>query len=108
MQGREKETLELLRQRLKQARADAGLTQKELGDIIGLSERAIQSIESITVMRGITLCTLLDIAYVTDVSMDWLFGRTDKKGIIEVEKIVKQNVVKKFFNPNWGDDVVEI
>lgn len=83
--------------RLKEEREKKGLSQVELADRLGISKQTIYKYE-----RGIALPsvdTLLDIANILDCSMDYLFGRTDNRGvaIVEVEhegKIAKVGVPK--------------
>lgn len=58
-----------LAQRLKQARKHAGLSQKELGEAIGISQAAIQKIESGSAQ---TSTKLIEIAKVLSVPADWL------------------------------------
>ncbi|KNZ82604.1 helix-turn-helix transcriptional regulator [Morganella morganii] len=58
-----------LAQRLKQARKRAGLSQKELGEAIGVSQAAIQKIESGSAQ---TSTKLIEIAKVLSVPAEWL------------------------------------
>jgi transcriptional regulator with XRE-family HTH domain len=61
--------------KLKEIRLKNNLTQKQMGDIIGLSFQAINEIEH--ARRSITLERLLKLSDYFDVSLDWLMGRTD-------------------------------
>lgn len=58
-----------LAQRLKSARQSAGLTQNELGKIVGVSQAAIQKIET---GRALTSTRLIEIAKALSVSPEWL------------------------------------
>jgi len=58
--------------RLKAARHDAGLTQEELSDLVGVSRTTITNIE--TGKQGITAYELIIICGALDVSSDALLG----------------------------------
>ena len=60
---------------LKRLRATRGITQKQLGEFIGASERGIQNYEMGT--RKPAYDTLIALAEYFDVSIDYLVGRTD-------------------------------
>ena len=66
----------ILAQRVFELRKCAGLSQKELGAVIGLSHKAISTLESGS--RGTTIEKLLALAEYFNVSVDYLLGRTDK------------------------------
>ena len=61
--------------RVYEQRKKAGLLQKELGDKVGLSGKAISTIESGT--RGTSFDKLVELAYFFHVSTDYLLGITD-------------------------------
>jgi len=63
--------------RLKELRSSKGLTQKALGELVGSSERGIQSYELET--RKPTLDVINKLADFFNVSTDYLLGRTDCK-----------------------------
>ena len=62
-------------ERIYQLRKANGLSQKELGEVVGLSHKAISTIESGT--RGTTVYKLVEIAFYFHVSTDYLLGITD-------------------------------
>lgn len=62
-------------QRIYELRRAAGMTQKQLGDIVGLSMQAVNDIEK--GRRDTTLIKLLAIADCFNVSIDYLVGRSD-------------------------------
>ena len=64
--------------RLKQRRKELGLTQDKLGLLTGLSQTNITFYE--TEKREPGLFNAICIADALGVSLDWLAGRTDKKG----------------------------
>ncbi len=60
---------------LKRLRTKHGITQKQLGEAIGASERGIQNYEMGT--RKPTYDMLIALADYFDVSLDYLVGRSD-------------------------------
>ena len=62
-------------ERIYRLRKANGLSQKELGEVVGLSHKAISTIESGT--RGTTVDKLVEIAFYFHVSTDYLLGITD-------------------------------
>ena len=62
----------LLSQRILQLRKERGLSQKELGEAVGLSHKAISTIESGT--RSTTIEKLVALARFFGVSTDYLLG----------------------------------
>lgn len=98
--------MELMKTRLRETREEWNLTQRELGDMIGVGKGVIMALENMTVLKGCNLDALCDVCDVLDISVDWLFGRSDQKGIVEVPVLQDKLVVKKFFNPKWEDDYV--
>ena len=63
--------------RLKQARQEKRLTQKELGEKVGKTQNAITLYENSSRLIS-KIKTLVLIADALNVSLDWLCGRTDK------------------------------
>ena len=61
--------------RILELRKRDGLSQAQLGEKVGLSHKAISTIESGT--RGTTIDKLTELAYVFRVSADYLLGITD-------------------------------
>jgi Predicted transcriptional regulators len=73
------EMLEIDLKRVKDLREDHDLKQKELAEILGISQRAYSHYESGT--RKIPLDVLVELADYYHCSTDYLLGRTNKKGI---------------------------
>ena len=67
--------INLIGERLYQLRKARQLSQKQLGDEVGLSHKAISTIESGT--RGTTIDKLVLLARFFHVSTDYLLGITD-------------------------------
>ena len=65
--------------RLKKLRKANNLTQKQLAELVGASERGIQNYE--LSQRKPTYDILIAIADYFDVSIDYLVGRTDNPNI---------------------------
>ena len=63
-------------QRLRDVRKENGLTQKQLAEKIGSTERGIRGYESGTMKPGLEV--ILSILDNINVSADYLLGRTDK------------------------------
>ncbi len=63
-------------QRLKEARVDAKLTQQELAHRVGMSQGALSEGEYGS-GRDFRISTVIRIADVLNVSVDWLTGRTN-------------------------------
>lgn len=68
-----------LSQRIFELRKEANLSQKQLGEAIGLSHKAISTLESGS--RGTSIEKLVALADYFNVSVDYLVGRTDKREI---------------------------
>lgn len=68
-----------LSQRIFELRKEANLSQKQLGEAIGLSHKAISTLESGA--RGTSIEKLVALADYFNVSVDYLVGRTDKREI---------------------------
>ena len=68
-------TVIILKDRASALRKAGGLSQKELGDVLGLSQNAISTIESGS--RGTTIEKLVLLAEFFHVSTDYLLGITD-------------------------------
>lgn len=62
-------------QRVLEQRKRLGLNQSELGEMIGLTHKAVSTIES--GKRGTSLDKLIELAYAFHVSADYLLGITD-------------------------------
>lgn len=65
----------LLKDRVYQLRKRAGLSQKELGEVVGLTSKSISTIES--GFRSTTIDKLVILAEYFHVSTDYLLGITD-------------------------------
>ena len=71
--------MEIFAERIRELRLEHGLTQEEVGEIIGVKRYSIYSYEkgrACPEMKG-----LAALADYFDVSMDYLAGRTDKREI---------------------------
>ena len=69
--------MEPLGQRLKLLRGEKHLTQKEMADLLGKTERHYQDMEAGKInVPGLTLIKLADFF---DVSLDYLVGRSDRR-----------------------------
>lgn len=64
-------------QRLQDLRTDSDLSQKQIGEILHISQRAYSHYE--TGSRCIPVEILIRLADYYDTSIDYLIGRTDKK-----------------------------
>ena len=64
-------------QRIQDLRTDADMSQKQLSDILHISQRSYSHYE--TGSRNIPVEMLIRLANYYDISVDYLVGRTDKK-----------------------------
>ena len=64
-------------QRIQDLRTDADMSQKQLGEILHISQRSYSHYE--TGSRNIPVEMLIRLANYYDISVDYLVGRTDKK-----------------------------
>ena len=64
-------------QRIQDLRTDAALSQKQLSEILHISQRSYSHYE--TGSRNIPVEMLIRLANYYDISVDYLVGRTDKK-----------------------------
>ena len=64
-------------QRIQDLRIDSDLSQKQLGEILHISQRSYSHYE--TGSRNIPVEMLIRLANYYDISVDYLVGRTDKK-----------------------------
>ena len=64
-------------QRIQDLRTDADLSQKQLSEILHISQRSYSHYE--TGSRNIHVEMLIRLANYYDISVDYLVGRTDKK-----------------------------
>ena len=64
-------------QRIQDLRTDADLSQKQLSEILHVSQRSYSHYE--TGSRNIPVEMLIRLANYYDISVDYLVGRTDKK-----------------------------
>ncbi len=69
------ENLEIFSQRVKELRKSRRLSQKELGEVLGLTHKSISTIES--GFRGTTIEKLILLAKFFEVSTDYLLGLSD-------------------------------
>lgn len=76
--------------RIARLRKNAGYTQEQFGELVGLSYRSIADIER--GYRGTSIDTLVDISNLLDVSLDYLvlgFDRHGEKGDRHVLEVVR-------------------
>ena len=71
------EYTQIFSQRICELRKKSGLSQKELGQAVGLSHKAISTIESGS--RSTTFEKLILLAEYFHVSTDYLLGRSDER-----------------------------
>ena len=64
-------------QRIQDLRTDADMSQKQLSEILNISQRSYSHYE--TGSRNIPVEMLIRLANYYDISVDYLVGRTDKK-----------------------------
>lgn len=64
-------------QRIQDLRTDADMSQKQLSEILHISQRSYSHYE--TGSRNIPVEMLIRLANYYDISIDYLIGRTDKK-----------------------------
>ena len=64
-------------QRIQDLRTDADMSQKQLSEILHISQRSYSHYE--TGSRNIPVDMLIRLANYYDISVDYLVGRTDKK-----------------------------
>ena len=64
-------------QRIQDLRTDADMSQKQLSEILHISQRSYSHYE--TGSRNIPVELLIRLANYSDISVDYLVGRTDKK-----------------------------
>ena len=69
-------------QRIQDLRTDADMSQKQLSEILHISQRSYSHYE--TGSRNIPVEMLIRLANYYDISVDYLVGRTDKKEMNEI------------------------
>lgn len=79
-------------ERLKELREEAGLSQKEIADILNISRTSISGYESTN--REPDFSTLIKIANFFDISLDYLLGRTDVKVPFEFNNAKHKDYIK--------------
>lgn len=75
-------------QRIQDLRIDSDLSQKQLGEILHISQRSYSHYE--TGSRGIPVEMLIRLADYYDTTIDYLVGRTDNKEPIKPLNAAKQ------------------
>ena len=68
-------------QRIQDLRIDSDLSQKQLGEVLHISQRSYSHYE--TGSRNIPIEMLIRLANYYDTSIDYLVGRTDRKKMIK-------------------------
>ena len=74
---------------LKQLREEAGITQKQLADCIGVSQQSINKYENHDVEPDIA--TLIRMADYFNTSVDFLIGHSDIRRKIEITRVYELN-----------------
>jgi len=64
-------------ERLKKARKKSGFTQQQAAETLNLSTRSYQRYEAVNGCCDPPLITLVEMANLFDVSIDWLLGRDE-------------------------------
>lgn len=72
---------EILSQRLRECRKAKGLSQMQVATYCDITEKAYQNYELMT--REPRIEILVRIAYLFEVSLDYLAGRTDQKALMK-------------------------
>ena len=75
-------------QKLKKLRIDAGLSQKQLGERIGLTNSTLSKYENAS--KAPSIDSLIALAKVFHVSVDYLLG-LENKNMIDISRIPDQN-----------------
>lgn len=68
-------------QRIQDLRVDSDLSQRQLGEILHISQRSYSHYE--TGSRGISIEMLIRLADYYDTTIDYLVGRTDNKAPVK-------------------------
>lgn len=68
-------------QRIQDLRVDSDLSQRQLGEILHISQRSYSHYE--TCSRGIPIEMLIRLADYYDTTIDYLVGRTDNKAPVK-------------------------
>lgn len=63
--------------RLKTSRKRVNLTQQQAAEALNLSTRSYQRYEAVNGQCDPPICTLVEMANLFDVSIDWLLGRDE-------------------------------
>ena len=69
--------MEIFGQRLKQLRKERNLTQRQMAEILGRTDRHFQAMEAGTINTPALI--LIKLADFFDVSVDYLLGRDDRR-----------------------------
>lgn len=83
--------METIQKRLKMARNAKGMTQKQIAEILGVTQQAYQKFEGSNA-PDMRVSTLQSICKVLEVSSDWLIGVDEKT--VAVKGVWKPNVAK--------------
>ena len=91
----------LYSERIKKLRLEKGMSQQELGDMIGITKVSICGYENGT--RTPSLETFDILADILETSTDYLLGRTEKKSLESKQQDISvddYNIIKEFRNNN--------
>ncbi len=94
--------MEIIGQRIKELRIEKGLTQSQLAQRLWLTTSAVSAYESFTRLPSLDI--LVKLAYIFNVSTDYLLGRNDSKKI-DISNLTPQQseiitkLIDEFTNP---------
>lgn len=96
--------------RLRELREEIGWSQREVAEACGLNRKNIVRFEGNE--SNPTAETLMILADFYEVSVDYILCRTDSRGTFWdkpkiIEKLVRVEVQRKFFNPKWEEEAEE-
>lgn len=96
--------------RLRELREEIGWSQREVAEACGLNRKNIMCLEGEE--SNPTADTLMILADFYEVSVDYILCRTDSRGSFWdnpkiIEKLVRVEVQRKFFNPKWEEEAEE-
>ena len=91
-------------QNLKLLRAERGISQQQLANVIGVSQQSINKYENHDVEPDIS--TLIAIADYFDTSVDYLIGRFDKQELLKSELTIKESTLLKGYRKLDGKEKI--
>lgn len=96
--------------RLRELREGIGWSQREVGEACGIGRKSMVRLEREP--SNPTAEELLTLARFYEVSTDYILGLVDDPGSFWdnpkiIEKLVRVEVQRKFFNPKWEEEAEE-